>query len=730
MSNTIAELLVMVGADISGMQRGLRQVGRDVRTTEGGLGRLGAGMQRLGRSASIGGAILAGALGAATLQAIHFDTAMTNARSVLGLTADEMAGINAEVLRIGSESVAGPQAAAEAYYDIVSGVQDATTHMAILDAAIATSEAGAANLQATTNGLVSVMNAYGGGVDDAEHYSDVFTRTVGVGVGTMDEFVAALGPVAGIAAQVGVSFDEIGGAAALMTTRGFSAAQAGTRIQAAITALIKPNEEMSAALAEMGFQSGEAAIQQLGLQGALEALRDAVGGSTDKMAGALGTTEALGAALALTAEDAGDFMDAFAEGVDGATEAARRIQLEGVQNQFALLRSQVSGLAITVGSALLPVLVDIAKKATPIVEQIAEWIQNNPELTGQLLVIAGAGIALGPVLGVVGGALKGISAIVPLVTGGFNLLKGALGLLLSPVGLIAAGFLGIMAVGGTLDDFLSDVGEAFNGMKGGVEDVAGGIQKLVEGDTEGGLEQIGNGIKTIVENAAKIPISLIENLAIGLGNILGIDVKGGIQAWQGVGDNLKTIFDEVKTNIETGVQAKIDEFTTTLTNLWSTVEGPVDALVTGFEDAFNWIKNNIIQPVIDTINSIVGAVQTAVNGILGLPTGEEIVARTVPSGGSGSWSSGGSSWSGGGFSGGGGTSGPNSVFRAAGGPVTAGGAYIVGEEGPELFVPSRSGRIVPNGASAGGDTYILNAYGSSPYGLLRDLDRAARMRGK
>lgn len=34
--------------------------------------------------------------------------------------------------------------------------------------------------------------------------------------------------------------------------------------------------------------------------------------------------------------------------------------------------------------------------------------------------------------------------------------------------------------------------------------------------------------------------------------------------------------------------------------------------------------------------------------------------------------------------------------RAQGGPVNAGDPYIVGEKGPEFFVPSRSGRIVPN----------------------------------
>lgn len=36
--------------------------------------------------------------------------------------------------------------------------------------------------------------------------------------------------------------------------------------------------------------------------------------------------------------------------------------------------------------------------------------------------------------------------------------------------------------------------------------------------------------------------------------------------------------------------------------------------------------------------------------------------------------------------------------RASGGPVSAGTAYTVGERGPELFVPGRSGTIIPNGA--------------------------------
>ncbi len=65
------------------------------------------------------------------------------------------------------------------------------------------------------------------------------------------------------------------------------------------------------------------------------------------------------------------------------------------------------------------------------------------------------------------------------------------------------------------------------------------------------------------------------------------------------------------------------------------------------------------------------------------------------------------------------------IFRANGGPVMAGNPYIVGERGPELFVPSASGKIIPNGAMAGGGSAVIVNVNGGNY-----LDRdAARMFG-
>lgn len=46
--------------------------------------------------------------------------------------------------------------------------------------------------------------------------------------------------------------------------------------------------------------------------------------------------------------------------------------------------------------------------------------------------------------------------------------------------------------------------------------------------------------------------------------------------------------------------------------------------------------------------------------------------------------------------------------RANGGPVSGGTPYIVGERGPELFVPSNSGTVVPNNALGGNVSIVVN----------------------
>jgi len=71
--------------------------------------------------------------------------------------------------------------------------------------------------------------------------------------------------------------------------------------------------------------------------------------------------------------------------------------------------------------------------------------------------------------------------------------------------------------------------------------------------------------------------------------------------------------------------------------------------------------------------------------------------------------------------------------RATGGPVSPGRAYVVGERGPELFVPSSSGRVEAGGSAGVREVRVaitVNAAAGAAPGVLaqsgRQVARAVR----
>jgi len=74
------------------------------------------------------------------------------------------------------------------------------------------------------------------------------------------------------------------------------------------------------------------------------------------------------------------------------------------------------------------------------------------------------------------------------------------------------------------------------------------------------------------------------------------------------------------------------------------------------------------------------------------------------------------------------------AFRANGGPVSAGGAFVVGEKGPELLqMGSRGGNIIPNNQLGGSTTNIVNvsvdASGSTVSGNTPDAQQLGNLIG-
>ena len=130
---------------------------------------------------------------------------------------------------------------------------------------------------------------------------------------------------------------------------------------------------------------------------------------------------------------------------------------------------------------------------------------------------------------------------------------------------------------------------------------------------------------------------------------VGLAVSAVIANWEGIKEGLDVIWDAIK-----WAASGVVDF---LGGIW-------DGIVGVFTAGWDWISGILAQ-----IAEAVGGLFGGIGDMLGFGSG------TIEA-------------------------------RASGGPVNSGQPYLVGEEGPELFVPSGSGTIMPNGAAAGASVTI------------------------
>lgn len=466
-----------------------------------------------------------------------FDVAMTNSQTILGATNEEMEILSAQVLEIGANTGLGPQAVADSFFTVVSGVQDATTHMDILQASVTLAEAGLADLGVTTDGMVAVMNSYKFAAEDASFVSDVFTRTVQTGVGTMDEFVGALAPLASLANELSIDFSDLAASEAFLTTQGQSAGAAATELQAIMTAFIKPSQGMIDALDAMGVESGLALIETEGLQGAVDLLSDSLGDDALALGEVFTRAEALKGALILAGDGAEEFGTAFEGGLDGATQAAADLQNATDAAISDAFMAKLDVFKITLGESLSGAFRDVQEAALPFLDDMIQWAQDNPELTETILKVVGGVILFAGGLVILGPLVTAIGAGVGLLFSPFMLLAAAVGFAVFTLDAVAKamGFEGITEALSSMVDQWTKNFEMLKTIIGEVVAIAIGLSDqlgniLDESAEIGGglLEQTG----TIVGEAGSIGGGLFSQAGTIAGQIFGFAGGGDFAAGQ------------------------------------------------------------------------------------------------------------------------------------------------------------------------------------------------------
>lgn len=152
-----------------------------------------------------------------------------------------------------------------------------------LSDAIKFSIAGVTSVENSVNLLAGTLNAYGLEADRAGQLSAQFFKTVELGRTTVGELAQQFATVAPIAAQLGVSTEELNASFASITIGGLDTAKAATQIRGAMTALLKPTTDMKEAFEALGIANAEQGIELFGFQGLLESVIGTTDGTAESI---------------------------------------------------------------------------------------------------------------------------------------------------------------------------------------------------------------------------------------------------------------------------------------------------------------------------------------------------------------------------------------------------------------------------------------------------------------
>ncbi|MEM7778671.1 MAG: phage tail tape measure protein [Pseudomonadota bacterium] len=284
-----------------------------------------------------------------------FDEGFREIASLLDEPIEALGGFREEILAYGRNSSASLADVNAAVYAAISAGVDYTNSLQAVSVAERLSIAGKGDLNDTLTLLVSSLNAYGKGTEEAAAFSDALFTTVRLGQTTLPELNSSLQAVTGTAATLGVPFEEVLAALAALTAAGTPTAQAVTQINAVLAALLKPSSQAANEAKRLGIEFSAQAVQANGLQATLQTVFEATDGNEAVMAKLFPRVEALRAVFPLTGIAADRFASNLTELQEsaGATEVAYGKLADSLSNTTGRLSSSFEALAVTIGAPLL-----------------------------------------------------------------------------------------------------------------------------------------------------------------------------------------------------------------------------------------------------------------------------------------------------------------------------------------------------------------------------------------
>jgi len=271
------------------MAAGLKSAGQSLKT-------FGRGVANVGKALT-GAFVAAGAaMVLAARRAEEFNVQVAQIATIASVSTSrvkkEIRGMSAEFGLAKDELTTG-------LYNALSAGIPKDNAFEFMKIAAKTAKAGAASTAESVDLLTTALNAFGKPASEAEAVSDSLFTAVRLGKTTIGELGASFAKVAPLAAASGVAMDQVLAGVATLTKQGTPTAEAMTQIRAAIKAA---NDVL-----------GDGWSKTMSLQGAMQKMSDAAGGSTSAIVKMTGRVEGAMAVLGMTGQNAQGAADDLAE---------------------------------------------------------------------------------------------------------------------------------------------------------------------------------------------------------------------------------------------------------------------------------------------------------------------------------------------------------------------------------------------------------------------------------
>lgn len=284
-----------------------------------------------------------------------------------------------------------PTEQVSAFYQIVSaGATDAASAQAQLTAANKLAIGGVAAPEEAVLAISKSVANFGAAGVDATRAGDILFASVKRGQTTVSELARALPQAANAAATTGLRMEDLSASIAFLSTKLPNADAAAVGLAGAFANIQKPTKQARDEAKRLGIDFSVAGIEAAGgweqflLQlAAAEGFRaDTIGKLFDSKQArkAIGTLiadmEGFNSTLTDTTKSAGDMEGAYGKMADTSAQKSERFKAE-----IELLKAQF-------GEALIPALEDLIDISKPVLGTIKVMIEDNPQLTKTVGLLA------------------------------------------------------------------------------------------------------------------------------------------------------------------------------------------------------------------------------------------------------------------------------------------------------------------------------------------------------